>query len=235
MPITAPPPAPSQLRPDDFDQEADDFLAWMEEFGTALVDEASLLLSGVSSTSTTSLTIGLGTQNLTVQTGKGYSAGMEVIIAYTTTPTTRMVGTVLSYDTGTGALSVSVSQTEGSGTQTAWTISPTTVSDYDGVVFTNLLLSGAITETPYALSGTDIDPANGTIQSKTLSGNWTATSSIADGQSVLLHITKGAYTITWPTMKWLYGAPTLSSSDTSVVIMWKVGSQLCGIYAGPLQ
>lgn len=235
MPITAPPPAPSTLDPDNFAAEMDAFLAWLEDFGTALTDEASLYLAGLTSTSTTSLTIGTGTKNLTVQTSKGYSPGMEVVIAYTTSPTNRMVGTVVSYDSGTGALVVSSSAIDGSGTQTAWTVSPTSLVDFDGQIFTSLVLSGMVTETPHPLTGTDIDPANGTIQYKTLAANWTATSSIADGQSVLLHITKGAYTITWPTMKWLFGAPTLSATDTSVVVMWKVGAQLCGVYCGPLQ
>jgi len=175
----------------------------------------------------------MGAQSLTAQAGAAYSPGMEVLIAYTTTPTNRMVGTVTSYDSGTGALVVDVTSIGGSGTYAVWSIAPASVTNFDGQTFTNLVLAGEITETPYTLTGTDIDPANGTIQSKTLSGTWTATSSLTTGQSVLLHITKGAHSIVWPTMVWVYGAPTLSASVVSVVILWKVGSTLYGCYAGP--
>lgn len=78
---------------------------------------------GTSSTSTTSLSIGTGAKSLTIQTGKSIAVGASVIIAYTTTPTTRMSGTVTAYNSGTGALDVTVDATSGSGTYTAWTVS----------------------------------------------------------------------------------------------------------------
>jgi len=234
MPINTLPPAPHTSRPSTFSPEMDAFNAALVGLVIELNAMGALLAQSLSGTSSASLLIGMGAKSLTVQTGQGYAPGMEVIIAYTTTPTNRMVGTVTSYDTGTGALVVSVTSTGGSGTYAVWSISPTTVANFNGQAFTNLTLSGPVTETPYALSGTDVNPVNGTIQSKTLSGTWTVTSSVADGQSVLLHITKGANSIVWPTMVWAYGAPTLSSTVVSAVVMWKVGSTLCGCYIGPL-
>lgn len=80
---------------------------------------------GTSATSTTSLAIGTGSQTLTIQTGKAVVPGMEVVIAYTTTPTIRMAGTVTAYDSGTGALAVQASLASGAGTYAAWTVSLT--------------------------------------------------------------------------------------------------------------
>lgn len=101
---------------------------------------------------------------------------------------------------------------------------------------TNKTLTG-YTETVYALAGTVIDPANGTVQIKTLSGNTTFTESLADGQSVMLGITAGAYSVTWPTTTWskVGGsgvAPTLTSTGVNWVILWQAGATLYGAFLG---
>jgi hypothetical protein len=97
-------------------------------------------------------------------------------------------------------------------------------------------IGGAIDETVYTLSGTALDPSNGTIQVKTLSANTTLTDSLAAGESITLMIDDGtAYTITWPTMQWAGGAaPTLATTGYSVVVLWKVGSTLYGSYIGDM-
>ena len=78
---------------------------------------------GTSATSTTSLTIGTGAKSLTIQTGKSIVVGMTLVIARTSAPTTtRMSGVVSSYDSGTGALGVTVDSVTGSGTHTDWTV-----------------------------------------------------------------------------------------------------------------
>ena len=78
---------------------------------------------GTSATSTTSLSIGTGTKSLTIQTGKSIVVGMTLVIARTSAPTTtRMSGVVSSYDSGTGALGVTVDSVTGSGTHTDWTV-----------------------------------------------------------------------------------------------------------------
>jgi hypothetical protein len=93
-------------------------------------------------------------------------------------------------------------------------------------------------ETVYALSGTTpaLDPANGTIQTWTLSGNSTPTDSLEAGQSLTLLIDDGtAYTITWPSVTWLTDsatAPTLKTSGYTTVELLKVGSTLYGYRAG---
>lgn len=93
------------------------------------------------------------------------------------------------------------------------------------------------TETVYALSGTVIDVANGTIQTKTLGANTTFTESLGDGQSVILGITAGAYSITWPTTVWAKvggggTAPTLVSSGVNWITLWQAGGTLYGSFLG---
>ncbi|MCZ2397822.1 MAG: hypothetical protein LC100_14930, partial [Chitinophagales bacterium] len=81
-----------------------------------------------SATSTTSLTIGTGTKNLTVETGKGFTAGQVIIVAETATPSNYMVGQVTSYSTSTGALTLNAQTAAGTGTYTNWSISVTAVA-----------------------------------------------------------------------------------------------------------
>jgi hypothetical protein len=77
-------------------------------------------LNDTTSTSTTSLTIGIGAQSLTVDASKSYQVGQSVKIAHDST--NWMHGEVTSYNAGTGALVVNVTAIFGSGTETSWTI-----------------------------------------------------------------------------------------------------------------
>lgn len=79
--------------------------------------------AGTNGTSTTSLSLGTGAKTLTMQTGRSIVVGMQVIVAYTTTPTSLMRGTVTAYNSGTGQLDVSVDYANTTGTFAAWTIS----------------------------------------------------------------------------------------------------------------
>ena len=101
---------------------------------------------------------------------------------------------------------------------------------------TNKTLTG-YTETVYALAGTVIDSANGTIQTKTLAANTTFTESLADGQSVILGITAGAYSVTWPSTTWAKvggsgTAPTLISTGVNWITLWQAGGTLYGSFLG---
>jgi hypothetical protein len=89
-------------------------------------------------------------------------------------------------------------------------------------------------ETQYSFTGTVIDPANGTMQYKTLGANTTFTESLVDGQSVTLHISDGAsYTATWPTTRWVGGtAPSFHASRWNVIELWKQQGVLWASYIG---
>jgi hypothetical protein len=71
-------------------------------------------------TSSSTLTIAVAVVSLTIGLGLSYSVGQDVIIAYDSI--TFMTGEVQSYDSGTGALIVDVTDTNGSGTYSAWDV-----------------------------------------------------------------------------------------------------------------
>ena len=85
------------------------------------------------------------------------------------------------------------------------------------------------------MSGLDIDPNNGSIQTKAITENTEFVDSLTSGESVTLQITSASsYQITWPTMTWISRignyAPTLTAADT--ISLFKVGGTLYGIYLG---
>jgi len=103
---------------------------------------------------------------------------------------------------------------------------------------TNATLIGSLTETIFELTGTTpaLDPANGTIQTWTLTANSTPTDSFVAGESVLLMVDDGtARTITWPSVTWVNNggvAPTLATTGFTVISLWKVSSVLYGALVG---
>ena len=95
--------------------------------------------------------------------------------------------------------------------------------------------SNAIVETVYSLTGTALDPNNGTVQTKTIGASTTFTDSLSSGESMSLHLTSASsYTITWPTITWITGtgniAPTLTAADT--VVLFKISTTLYGVWIG---
>ena len=108
MPITPLPIAPSTLRPDPFASEMDDFLAALPVFAEELDALGNISSLGTTSESTSSLAFGTGAKALTVEINKAYTVGMDVVIASTAAPTSRMIGTVTAYNIGTGAMTVNV-------------------------------------------------------------------------------------------------------------------------------
>ena len=99
---------------------------------------------------------------------------------------------------------------------------------------TNPAITGSITEQVYNLTGAEINPANGTIQYKTVSANTTFTETLISGQSVILRlINANSYTITFPAITWVGAvAPTLTAN--CAIVLWKEQSILYGAYVGTL-
>lgn len=78
--------------------------------------------------STNSLTIGVGSKSLTIQSGLNYTAGQHMYIGFSGEQ--YMEGTVTSYNNGTGALVVEVTNVVGSGTYTAWCVNPSVILNF---------------------------------------------------------------------------------------------------------
>jgi|DEB0MinimDraft_6_1074348.scaffolds.fasta_scaffold17423_2 hypothetical protein len=114
----------------------------------------------------------------------------------------------------------------------------TTLMELSGSVVTvsgDASFEKSIVENVYTLSGTEIDPSNGTIQTKVLSAPVTFTESFSSGESVVLMIENGAtHSILWPTVTWVTSAgnaaPTPTEKDTFV--FWKISTTLYGAYVG---
>ena len=164
----------------------------------------------------------------TVSTGNVLADGTVAYAEVSGTPTLATVATTGAYADVTGTPTLPTFPAGAIvGTTDTQTLTNKTV--------TNLINAGSITEEVYTLTGTEIDPANGTIQVKALSGIVTFTDSVSAGQSVVLMITGGAsFAITWPTLTWVTSggnvAPTSTASDTFV--LWKISTTLYGAYVG---
>ena len=111
-----------------------------------------------------------------------------------------------------------------------------TVSDGTKLTKTNPSIIGSITEQVYNLTGAEINPANGTIQYKTISANTTFTETLISGQSVLLRlINANKYTITFPTITWVGAVnPVPVLTANCAIALWKEQSTLYGAYIGTL-
>jgi hypothetical protein len=115
-------------------------------------------------TSTTSVSIGTGAKSFTTQAGKSFDVGTFVEAVSAANPTTHyMSGQVTAYDSGTGALTVNVTVSSGSGSRSDWTIYGRTGSP--GVTGATGA-TGAIGDTPavqwnFGNGTADTDPGNG--------------------------------------------------------------------------
>jgi len=140
------------------------------------------------------------------------------------------VAGVTSFNGATGAV-LGVSSVNGS------TGAITGVATLTGTeTFTNK----TITEIVFSLTGTTpaLLATNGAVQTWTLSANSTPTDSLTSGGSIILVITPGAFTVTWPVgTTWTKQggsgvAPTLFSAGKTSVVLWKINSTLYGSHLG---
>lgn len=89
----------------------------------AYKNQAQVYATTILGTSVTSVTIGTGAKNFTTQASKTFASGQFVTVSSQATPANYMFGQVTSYDSGTGALVVDVTETGGAATATDWNIS----------------------------------------------------------------------------------------------------------------
>ena len=111
-------------------------------------------------------------------------------------------------------------------------------------IVTTLDMAGAIQE--YAVNVTSVtgttalSAAAGTIQRWVLSGTVNPTDSLSDGESITIIVDDGSgNTINWTygglSVKWIGGsAPTLDTTNETLIVIWQVNSTLYGMSPGVL-
>jgi hypothetical protein len=123
MAFTSPPTAPSRTQDSDtFNSNADAFISWFATHVSELNGFLSTNTINYNATSSSSVAVGTGSKSFTVETGKLLQVGQWVIVASSASPTNYMIGQVTAYNSGTGALTVNVSYTSGSGTIASWIV-----------------------------------------------------------------------------------------------------------------
>ena len=178
------------------------------------------------------VTISNGSTGVIYCDGAGAGAAVKAIIDETTLTTLGITATAAELnvlDGFTGDLNdINIVDVATLGTSQP---SKAVTADANG----DVKFSNAIVETVYNLTGTALDPNNGTVQTKTISGNVTFTDSLSSGESMSLHLTGAAsYNVIWPTITWITGngnaAPTLTAADT--VVLFKISTTLYGVWIG---
>ena len=91
----------------------------------------------------------------------------------------------------------------------------------------NLAITGSVTEELFSNTGVTLEPDNGTLQYKAVSGNLAFTDGLSDGQSMTIVLTgASSHSVSYPTIKWGGAAPTLTDDDT--LTFYKINSVLRG-------
>ncbi len=91
-------------------------------------------------------------------------------------------------------------------------------------------------ESTYNLTGSSIDPNNGSVQYATLAANTTFSVTMNNGQSVTLMLNPGTSVVTWPSITWIATssptAPTLIPSVYNCITLFKVSNIIFGKFEG---
>lgn len=117
-------------------------------------------------------------------------------------------------------------------------LTATSTNTLTNKTITAAVLDGGYSEEVFTLGTTGslaLDPANGSIQTCTLTGDPTFTDSLSTGESIVLELANGAsYIVTFPTITWVSSggnvAPTLTALDT--LVFWKISTTLYGAWVG---
>ena len=129
-------------------------------------------------TSTTSNTVSNGNKTFTIGTGLSYTPTQNITISYDAS--NHMHGEVLTYNSGTGVLTVDINHHTGSGTYTAWVVNVGGVTPATSVAFADI--TGAVSGNANLQAQLDLK-AN--LGSPALTGNVTITSNSANPALVI--------------------------------------------------
>ena len=202
---------------------------------TSTTNNGKVLMAGATAGSFSWQAIPLGVTDHTLLTNIGTNTHAQIDTALTrlanTSGTNTGDQTTITGNAGTAtklATARTINEVAFDGT------SNITITDNTKLTKTNPSITGSVTEQVYDLTGTEINPANGTIQYKTISSDTTFTETLTTGQSVLLRlINASSYIITFPTITWVgAAAPVLTAN--CVIVLWKEQTTLYGAYVGSL-
>jgi hypothetical protein len=180
--------------------------ALVSENNAAASATTALNAPATQATSTTSLTIGVGSKSLTLaQTGKAFAVGQWVMVADTSNPSTNwMLGAITAFNSGTGAMTVNVVAVGGSGTIASWAISPSA---------------------PQATNNTIKTDTTGTV----ITGNTTLVSNISRD----VNSTSGAIILTFPASPavgdWIWLSDYAGTFATNNVTINRNGKNIDGL------
>lgn len=184
----------------------------------------------------------VGDGNTTYYTIAGGSEWEVGIGTYTASGTTLSRDTILSSSNSGSAVNFSAGTKDVFVTYTAEkAVNTDTTQTLTNKTLTEPVITGTIVEDVYALTDgatVDIDPGNGSIQTLTLTstGRTLTFTNMVNGEAVTLMINDGSSgTITtWNAtfVNNLGAAPTLSTTDYTVVSIWKVGGTVYAALVG---
>lgn len=144
------------------------------------IDPGYAVVTSFSGTSLSSNTIGTGNLTFLTQPGLQFFPGGILIAASATTPTSYVLGSVVSYNTVTGSLVLNSTQTNGSGTYSSWNISISGVQGPPGTV-TAVSVTTANGLAGTSSGGSTPQLALSTTVTGVLKGNGTAISAATAG------------------------------------------------------
>lgn len=201
---------------------------------------AATAVTGASTnaTSSSSLSISLGSKSLTIETGKNLVQGMFVIIADTAVNGNYMHGYITSYNSGSGALVVQVTEKVGSGTKSSWVVSISSPGgatlDANTFTGTQVVASQALTSVSNSIA-VDLSLSNNFTHTFTQNTTLASPSNVTVGQTGTITFTQGvtprtlAFNTFW---KFSFGdipavTPVANAVDVFAYIVDSAGSATC--------
>jgi hypothetical protein len=207
-------------------------MATIEAFKDVAEDARDLALvyaQALSGASSTSITVATGSLAITASTGKQWQVGQHLYVARIAAPTTWLSARVVSYDPGTGALSLDVVAVNGSGTYTDWQIS---IGGAQGPSGTINSLAESTKSAGYTLASGDkgkVIRLDGTF---TLA--FTSAATLGAGWWCWLHnIGSGAITLDPSSTQQIDGLTSYLSYPGEMRLVWCTGSAFRSVVVHP--